>query len=80
MSTRIGVAVAAAAVLLVAGSAAGASEHNRESGGYDVGPLGQCFVPPDCGQGRYAQSRGISGFAYAPQHPTRRHHEIHHSQ
>ena len=63
----------AAALMLGAISAAQAANDNqsRDRGGSDIGPLGQCFVPPDCGgrdyQG-YQYRRGPYGFAYAPAH------------
>jgi hypothetical protein len=58
---------AATVVMLGAASAAYASDHENQSGGFDIGPLGQCFVPPDCGQGQAAAPRrGFSGYAYAP--------------
>jgi hypothetical protein len=57
--------------MLGAASAAQASDH-EESGGFDIGPLGQCFVPPDCGHGRILQRReyrnGPYGFAYVPEY------------
>ena len=55
----------AAAIMLGAASAAQAANDNqsRDRGGTDIGPLGQCFVPPDCDQGGYRYRRGSYGFA-----------------
>jgi hypothetical protein len=60
--------LAAAALILGAASAAQAANDNqsRSRGGYDIGPLGQCFVPPDCGQEGYRHRSGANGFAYVP--------------
>ena len=49
MLTKITIALAAA-LMLGTGSAALA----RGMGGSDIGPLGQCFNPPDCGNKRAA--------------------------
>jgi hypothetical protein len=38
--------VAAAAAAVLAGTQLGSA---RTRGGADIGPLGQCFSPPDCG-------------------------------
>jgi len=67
MLTKIKV-VAAAALMLGAASAAQAANDNQsiDRGGYDVGPLGQCFVPPDCGRSGYRYRSGAYGFAYVP--------------
>jgi len=46
--------VAATAVaVLTAPNFASAAQDDRTHGGADIGPLGQCFDPPDCG-GRHA--------------------------
>ena len=63
---------------LIVGTASAAlandnSANSGETGGSDIGPLGQCFVPPDCGQGRdsraYEYRTVPYGFAYVPAHP-----------
>jgi hypothetical protein len=67
MLTKGKLALAAVMMLGVA-STAQASDHG-ENGGFDIGPLGQCFVPPDCGHGslRAREYRnGPYGFAYVP--------------
>jgi hypothetical protein len=77
-------ALAATMSFLGAASVAQAANDNqsRDRGGYDIGPMGQCFVPPDCDQGRddlgygrrygrYAFGRygyGGYGYAYAPRY------------
>jgi hypothetical protein len=55
------------------------SANSGEVGGSDIGPLGQCFVPPDCGQVRGSRDyRTIPfGFAYAPQRPSHHHRDWH---
>lgn len=66
-----------AAALLVGTAPATLANDNAantgETGGSDIGPLGQCFVPPDCGQARGAQGydyrAGPYGFAYVPARP-----------
>jgi hypothetical protein len=67
---KTSILAAATIVMLGAASAAYASDHENQSGGFDIGPLGQCFVPPDCGQGQAARAqarwRGFSGYANAP--------------
>ncbi|HEY2228767.1 MAG TPA: hypothetical protein VGI22_13705 [Xanthobacteraceae bacterium] len=70
MLAKTKVAVAAA-LMLGAVSAAQAANDNqsRDRGGSDIGPLGQCFVPPDCGGYRYHRNPyayGSYGFAYMP--------------
>jgi hypothetical protein len=56
-------AVAAASILGAAAPAI-ASNHDRGyTGGYDIGPLGQCFDPRVCGQGW--EPRVGFGYAYA---------------
>jgi hypothetical protein len=70
MLAKTKVAVAAA-LMLGAVSAAQAANDNqsRDRGGSDIGPLGQCFVPPDCGGYRYYRNPyayGWYGFAYMP--------------
>ena len=69
--------VAAAALMLGAASAAQAANDNqsRDRGGYDIGPLGQCFVPPDCGREGYRYRRGAYGFAYVPEYHYGHHRE-----
>jgi hypothetical protein len=69
-------ALLAAALLVGAASSALASDNaanSGETGGADIGPLGQCFVPPDCGQARGSQANayrsGPYGFAYVPARP-----------
>jgi hypothetical protein len=58
MLTRNTIALAlAAAMTLGVASVAQASDHENQSGGFRVGPLGQRFAPPRAE--RY-------GFAYAP--------------
>lgn len=76
-------ALAVTLVFLGAASVAQAANDNqsRDRGGSDIGPLGQCFVPPDCDQGRddlsYGRYRygrygayesGRYGYAYAPRY------------
>jgi hypothetical protein len=68
-----GALVLAAAVLLGASSAAlGANDNqSRNRGGFDIGPLGQCFDPPVCGGGRYRYGRyeyGRYGYDYVPRY------------
>jgi len=48
------------------------SANSGETGGSAIGPLGQCFVPPDCGQARSSQGYRTNpyGFAYVPQRPS----------
>jgi hypothetical protein len=49
--------VAAAATSLVAAAPAfAAKDYTASKGGIDVGPLGQCFDPRDCGPGRGAKT------------------------
>jgi len=54
----------AAALLLGGVSVASASSDSRSGGGYDIGPMGQCFVPSDCDQGRDQQGGGAYAYAY----------------
>jgi hypothetical protein len=58
--------IVAAAVLLGAVSIAQASSNRNYGGGYDIGPLGQCFDPPACGQGSRG---GAYAYAYSPRYP-----------
>jgi hypothetical protein len=82
MLSRISVAILAAAAIFGAASAAqgaGSQTDPESRDGADIGPLGQCFVPPDCdpdedAQGGpyyyarpYASARGP--YAYARQYP-----------
>ena len=53
-------AAATALVATISGSAL-AGNDNEPRGGYDIGPLGQCFNPPDCG------NKGAERAAYASQ-------------
>jgi hypothetical protein len=54
--------VAAAATSLVATAPAFANEQTDQHGGYDYGPMGQCFDARACGH-----SRGAFGaYAFAP--------------
>lgn len=46
------------------GAAYAGSDKDGPSGGSDIGPMGQCFSPPDCGQAY----RNDYGYAYAPTH------------
>ena len=50
---------AAAATSLVAAVPAFAAPDTDENGGYDIGPMGQCFDARACGHGRRA-------FAFVP--------------
>jgi hypothetical protein len=60
LSTKLTIA---AVVLLGAISIAQAAEdRNYNTGGYDVGPLGQCFDPAACGYGRRG---GAYAYAYS---------------
>jgi hypothetical protein len=68
MISKTVIALGTVLVLGTLGTAYAGSD--RDSGGYDIGPLGQCFAPPDCGQAR--NQRGYYGYAYVPdrrQHP-----------
>jgi hypothetical protein len=52
----------AGALMLGSASAALAGGNSGEySGGFDIGPLGQCFSPPDCG-GNYGASAVHNGY------------------
>jgi hypothetical protein len=74
--------LALAGALVLGVSVAQANESSKDAygeSGADIGPLGQCFVPPDCGrdQGRiYSHRTGFNGFAYVPA-PRYRHHRQH---
>jgi hypothetical protein len=69
----------AAALIVGTASAALAGNDNAansgEEGGSHIGPLGQCFVPPNCGQERGSQ--GYQRFAYVPAHPYQHHRNWH---
>jgi hypothetical protein len=73
----------AAALIVGTASAALAGNDNAansgEEGGSHIGPLGQCFVPPNCGQERGSQGyqSGSTGFAYVPAHPYQHHRNWH---
>jgi hypothetical protein len=56
-------AVAATAFAAAVPALAANDNQSRPSGGSDIGPLGQCFSPPDCGgrgPGSYASTHGCS--------------------
>jgi hypothetical protein len=57
------VAVAAAALLTAPyfASARDFSTSGEYHGGSDIGPLGQCFNPPDCGRHDNINGRGPQG-------------------
>jgi hypothetical protein len=64
--TKTKIAFAAALILGTASAALAGGNSGEYSGGSDIGPLGQCFSPPDCG-GRSDASgahNGNSGKAY----------------
>jgi hypothetical protein len=70
------------ALILGAASVAKANDHDKQDhGGFDIGPRGQCFVPPDCDEGRdqggYRHRRALRGFAYAPEFRYRHRHDLH---
>lgn len=67
-------ASAMAAAAIVSAAPAIASDHERASGqgGFDIGPLGQCFDARACGRGYY---RGYSGYAFVA--PYRYYHRNH---
>jgi hypothetical protein len=72
LSTKLTVAAAVLLGAISIAQAAGGSDY-RSRGGYDIGPVGQCFDPPACGQGRrgaayaYAYSnRYLHGRYYTP--------------
>jgi hypothetical protein len=67
MPNKTTIALATALIIGTLGSAYAGAE--RDSGGYDIGPMGQCFSPPDCGNGA-SQSRADKAFAYVPGHRT----------
>ena len=72
----------AAALIVGTASAAFANDNSAnsgETGGSHIGPLGQCFVPTNCGQERGSQAyqSGSYGFAYVPAHPYQHHREWH---
>ena len=76
MLTKSKLAVAAVLILGAASAAQAANDNqSRDRGGSDIGPLGQCFVPPDCGQEGYRHRRGSYGFAYVPDYRYRHHRE-----
>jgi hypothetical protein len=80
MLTKGKLTTAAALVFGVLGAAsiaqAGSNNQSINRGGFDIGPLGQCFDPADCGHNRgdagygryrYGHSRyGRYGYAYVP--------------
>jgi hypothetical protein len=56
---------------------AGGAKNDAESG-HDrwegkIGPLGQCFVPPNCGQERQGDQNGPYGFANVPAYLSHHH-------
>jgi hypothetical protein len=57
---------AAAATSLAAAVPAFAAPDTDENGGYDVGPMGQCFDARACGHGRGAFAFGRGAFAFVP--------------
>ena len=57
--------LAAGALMLGAVSAQASDRDPAEIGGSKIGPLGQCFAPPNCGED-YRYWRGFNGFAYVP--------------
>jgi hypothetical protein len=70
--------LALAGALVLGVSLAQANDSSKDEygeSGADIGPLGQCFAPPDCwGGGRiYSHRRGFNGFAYVLG-PRYRHH------
>jgi hypothetical protein len=74
LTTKSILALAGALVLGV--SMAQANDSSKDAygeSGAKIGPLGQCFAPPDCGGRVYAHRRGFNGFAYVPG-PHYRHH------
>jgi hypothetical protein len=66
--------ILATAVMLGMPLAAQAANDNqsRDRGGFDIGPMGQCFDPAACGQTRVHRSarywNGREGYAYAPRY------------
>jgi hypothetical protein len=72
MMSKTSIAILAAATIFGAASAGQASGSKNDAssrGGSDIGPLGQCFMPPDCDPGRdqqggpYAYARPAYGYA-----------------
>ena len=49
--------------------------HDRSEG--KIGPLGQCFVPPNCGQEPQGYTSGPFGLAHVPANPYHRHRDWH---
>ena len=81
MLTKI-TALLTAAFIVGTASAALANDNSAnsgETGGSNIGPLGQCFVPPDCGQTRSLQGYRTNpyGFAYVPQRHSHHHRDWH---
>jgi hypothetical protein len=75
MLTKISIAFAAALILGTASAAlANNSGRGPTQGGFDIGPLGQCFRPPDCG-GRHDATvgfhEGSGGFVPPAKHKHR---------
>jgi hypothetical protein len=68
MISKTAMFLSAALLLGTLGAATAGSDKDEPSGGSDIGPMGQCFSPPDCGQ-RY---RGDYSYASAPGH------QVHH--
>jgi hypothetical protein len=64
MISKTTMILSAALLLGTLGAATAGSDKDDPSGGSDIGPMGQCFSPPDCGQAY----RGNYGYAYAPAH------------
>ena len=68
MWSKTSIAILAATAIFGAASAAQASGSKNDAGshgGFDIGPLGQCFVPPDCDAdqgGPYVYARPPSGY------------------
>jgi hypothetical protein len=60
--------IAAVAATALAASLPASAKDIEPQGGYDIGPLGQCFNPPDCGGKRsYAAHARWFGSASRPQ-------------
>jgi hypothetical protein len=71
-----------ALIVAVTLSVLGATSAAYAGGGKDrwegkIGPLGQCFVPPNCGQELQGYQSGPYGLAYIPANPYRRHRDWH---
>ena len=82
MLTKTKIALVAALILAPASVALGGNDNaanSGESGGSHIGPLGQCFAPPNCGQERGSQGyqSGSYGFAYVPANPYQHHRDWH---